>query len=412
MTARPTRASTWWQDRVGGLPRTFWILLCGTLVNRLGAFVVPFLSLYLTGTRGFSVARAGLVLTVIGVGGAVAQPLGGMLADRFGRRRTLMAGLVAAASALMVLGAARSLVALCVAGLAYGLVADIYRPAVSAAIADVVDDANRPRAFALQFWVVNVGFSVATLLGGVLADRGYWLLFAGDAVTTLIFAAVVLRGVPETRPARVPGALTGSVRQVLRDRVMVGLVLCVVLQSTAYWQAFSTLPLIVVRDGLGTGGFGLVIALNGVLIVVLQPLLLGHLGRRAQGPLLLAGSLVLGVGLALTALVDSLTGHLLVVAVWTLGEVLGAGVLGALVARLAPSELRGRYMGVFGASFGISAILAPAIGTQVLQHLGEGTLWSGCLVLCVAAGLGLFHVARAAGQRAPVVVMPPPAPSP
>lgn len=401
MTALGTAAPSWWQDRVGGLPRTFWVLLAGTLVNRLGAFVVPFLSLYLTGSRGFSVARAGVVLAVIGVGSAVAQPLGGALADRFGRRRTLLGGLVGAATGVMALGASRSLLALCVAGLAYGVVADVYRPAISAAIADVVDDARRPRAYALQFWVINVGFAVATLVGGVLADRGYWLLFAGDALTTLAFAALVLRRVPETRPARVPGAATGSVRQVLRDRLMLGVVVCTVLQATAYMQAFVVLPLVVVRDGLGTGGFGVVIALNGVLIVVLQPLLLGHLGRRSQGPLLLTGSLVLGAGLALTSLVDSLAGHLLVVAVWTVGEVLGAGVLAALVARLAPPHLRGRYMGVFGMSFGVSAVLAPALGTQVLQHLGEATLWAGCLVLCAVAGTGLLVVARSVGRRVP-----------
>ncbi len=401
MTALPAPAPTWWHDRVGGLPRTFWVLLCGTLVNRLGAFVVPFLSLYLTGARGFTIARAGVVLTVIGVGGAVAQPVGGVLADRIGRRRTLLAGLVGAATGVVLVGAAHSFVALCVAGFAYGLVADVYRPAISAAIADVVDDARRPRAYALQFWVVNVGFAVATLLGGVLADRGYWLLFAGDALTTLLFAALVLRAVPETRPDRVPGATTGSVRQVLGDRLMLGLVLCTVLQATAYLQAFVTLPLVVVGDGLGTGGFGVVIALNGVLIVVLQPLLLGHLGRRAQGPLLLAGSLVLGAGLAMTVLADSLPGHLLVVAVWTVGEVLGAGVLSAVVARLAPADLRGRYMGVFGMSWGVSAVLAPAMGTLVLQHLGEGPLWAGCLALCVVAGTGLMLVAVAAGHRTP-----------
>jgi MFS family permease len=144
----------------------------------------------------------------------------------------------------------------------------------------------------------------------------------------------------------------------------------------------------------------LVIALNGVLIVALQPLFLGALGRRSRGPLLLASGLVLGAGLGLTQLADTIPMHMLAVTVWTVGEIMGAGQLGALVATIAPAHLRGRYMGVFGMSYGVSAFLAPGAGTQVLAHLGEGSLWTGCLVLACASGVVMLLVSRAADRRA------------
>jgi predicted MFS family arabinose efflux permease len=391
-------APGWWEARVGGLPRPFWALWAGTLVNRLGAFVFPFLSLFLTGTRGYSIARAGLVLTVLGVGLGISQPLGGTLADRYGRRWTLVFGLVCSAASLLVVGAVRSFPALCVAVFVFGIFADLFRPASHAAIADLVPDELRVRAFALVFWALNVGFAVATLLGGVLAERGYWLLFAGDAATSLAFAGIILRSVPETRPDRVE-ATPGSLRDVLRDRLMIALVVSTVAQSMAYMQAFYTLPLAIVHDGLGTGGYGVVIALNGILIVALQPLLLGALGRRRRGALLLVAGIVIGVGLWLTTFADTVAEHMGAVTVWTLGEIVGAGVLGALVATIAPVHLRGRYMGVFGASYGASSILAPGLGTQVLQHLGEGALWTSCLVLAAGSGVGLLLVSRAADRR-------------
>src|SRR3954451_8184609 len=394
----PSLADGWWGSRVGGLPPAFWALWAGTLVNRLGAFVFPFLSLFLTGTRGYSIAVTGLVLTVLGVGLGISQPLGGVSAARWGRRRTLMLGLAGSAASLLVVGAARSLPALCVAVLVFGVFSDLFRPASSAAIADLVPDEARPRAFALVFWALNVGFAVATLLGGVLAERGYWLLFVGDAVTSLAFAAIILSRVPETRPAHV-STTPGSLGDVLRDRLMVALVIATIAESMAYMQAFYTLPLAVVHDGLGTGGYGVIIALNGILIVLLQPLLLGTLGRRARGPLLLVSGLVIGVGLGLTAFADTLAQPLAVVSVWTLGEIVGAGVLAALVATIAPVHLRGRYMGVFGASYGASSILAPGLGTQVLQHLGEGALWTACLVLATGGGVAMFLVSRAADER-------------
>lgn len=385
---------------MGGLPRSFWYLWGGTLVNRLGSFVAPFLALYLTRSRGFSIVESGLVLTAFGVGSAVSQPLGGTLADRVGRRATMVAGLTAAAFSLLLLGLAATLPTLVIAAVAYGLCLDLFRPAAQAAVADLVAEPDRARAYALNFWAVNLGFSVAVPLGGVLADRGYWLLFALDAATSLVFAGLVARRVPESRPARMPGESTGSVREVLTDRLLLLLVTSVVLEATVYLQAFTTLPLVVVGDGLGSDGFGLVLGLNGVLIVIFQPLLLGTLSRRSRGRLLLLAALLQGGGLAMHGLADTLLQHMGAVTVWTAGEVLGAGLLAAVVASLAPPHLRGRYMGAFGFAFGAAATLAPLLGTQVLERAGEGPLWLGCLVASALAGSGLLRVSNAADRRA------------
>lgn len=353
--------------------------------------------MYLTGERDVSVTRAGLVLSLLGLGSAIGQPVGGVLADRIGRRRTMVLGLLSSAATLLVLGAATSFAAVAAAAFAYGLCLDLFRPAVQAAVADLVPDADRPRAFALQFWAVNLGFSVATPLGGFLASRGYWLLFVLDAAASVAFAVLILRGVPETRP--VVEGVPGRLRDVLSDRLMLALVASVVAVSVVYLQAFVTLPLVFGDDGLGPGAYGLAIGLNGVLIVLLQPLLLGVLGRRRRGPLLLGAVLLQGVGFGITAFADGIPVHLLAITVWTLGEILQAGQLGALVAAIAPEHLRGRYMGAFGFSFGAASFLAPALGTQVLSQYGEGALWGGSFLLCVASGGGLLLVAAAADRR-------------
>lgn len=386
-------------SHLSGLPRPFWYLFAGTLVNRTGSFIAPFLALYLTGSRDFSIGQAGVVLSLLGLGAAVSQPVGGVLADRIGRRRTMVTGLCSSAVTLLVLGAADGLVAIGAAALAYGLCLDLFRPAVQAAVADLVPGGDRVRAFALQFWAINLGFSVATPLGGFLATRGYWSLFVLDALASVGFAVLVLRGVPETRPVADPDAVPGRLLDVLGDRLMLGLVASVVASAVVYLQAFSTLPLVFGLDGLGPGSYGLALSLNGVLIVVLQPLLLGLLGRRGRGPLLLVAMVLQGAGFGLTAFADDMAGHLLAIAVWTVGEVLQAGLLGALVASIAPPHLRGRYMGVFGLSFGTAAFLGPLLGTQVLSRSGETALWTGSFVLCAAAGVGLLRVSAAADRR-------------
>jgi MFS family permease len=383
-----------------GMPPAFWVLWWGTLVNRVGSFVTPFLALYLTGERSFTVAEAGVVLSVLGAGSAISQPLGGVLADRIGRRRTMVLGLSTAAGTLLLLGAARGWGATATAAFAYGLCLELYRPAVGAAVADLVPEHDRSRAFALQFWAINLGFSFATPLGGFLASRGYWLLFVLDAAASLGFAALILRGVPETRPLQTgtPGRLADA----MRDRLLLALLLCSVAQATASFQTFVTLPLSFRADDLGPGTYGLAIALNGVMIILLQPLLLGTVQRRGRGGLLLTALVLQGVGLGMHALAEDVLGHVVAIFVWTLGEVLMAGQLGALVVSLAPLRVRGRYLGAFGSSFGVAALLAPVSGTQVLDRFGEGGLWGGALAVSVLAGFGLRAVSAAADRRGPL----------
>src|SRR3954469_3985740 len=245
-TPAPVRA-TWWSVRVGGLPRAFWVLWSASLINRLGQFVYPFLALFLTHSRGYSVAKSGLVLTALGLGAFLSQPLGGSLADRIGRRRTIVGGMFASAAAMIALGAAHGLPMLCITAFLVGVATDLYRPASSAAVTDLVGPDLRPRAFALLFWSFNLGFAVASTLGGYLADRGYWLLFIGDAATSVTFAMVVLRFVPETKPTHQTSE--GSFAEVLRDRLLQALVLGTVLQAMAYMQAYSTLPIVIADDG-------------------------------------------------------------------------------------------------------------------------------------------------------------------
>jgi predicted MFS family arabinose efflux permease len=273
---------------------------------------------------------------------------------------------------------------------------------VQAAVADVVPAADRARAYALNFWAVNFGFAVAVPLGGFLAERGYWLLFALDAVTCLAFAAIVAWRLPETRPPHTPGTPAGSLREVLADRLLLALVASVVVQAAVYMQAFTTLPLVIRDDGLGAAGYGLVLGLNGVLIIVFQPAVLGVLARQDRGRLLLVAGLLQGGGVALHGLVDSLLGHCLVVVVWTAGEVLQAGLLATVVAGLAPVHLRGRYLGVFGSSFGIAGLVAPLAGTQLLARLGEGALWAACAVAGAVSAAGLRRVSDVAQARRPV----------
>ncbi|HTA18861.1 MAG TPA: MFS transporter, partial [Polyangia bacterium] len=184
-----------------GLPRTYWTLWTGMLLNRLGGTVFFLLGIYLTRERGLPPEVAGLVISLYAAGGLFAGPVGGALADRFGRRATLLAGTTGAGSLMLALGLSRSTGAIVALAPLLGFFSDVCRPPLQAAVADVVPSADRARAYGLLYWAINLGFAGASVLGGALAERHFAALFVVDALTTFAYGAIVLVGVRETRPA-------------------------------------------------------------------------------------------------------------------------------------------------------------------------------------------------------------------
>jgi MFS family permease len=390
--------------QVGGLPRAFWWLWLGTLVNRAGTFIEPFFVLYLTGPRHLSVQTAGAVLTVWGVGSLLSQPIGGFLTDRFGRRATLGASLTATAAALFALSFARDLALITVLVLVLGTLADMYRPASSAAIADLVDGEDRVRAYALQFWAVNLGFSVAATSAGVLLHLGFGILFVADALTTLAFGLLALRYVPETRPdgPHEHARLADPVRLLVRDRLLAVATVIVLVYAVLYAQVNVALPLAITHAGLSASTYGYVSAINGVLIVVGQPLTLHWFARIPRRRTLPAGIALVGLGVAATGLCHAAWQFALTVVVWTVGEIATAGSFQALIASLAPEHMRGRYAGALGLAWGASALAGPLLGAAGFAW-SRPVLWLGCLGAGLAAAAGQFWLLGAIERRLPAL---------
>ncbi|KAB8192671.1 MFS transporter [Nonomuraea phyllanthi] len=390
MTSTTAERSSFLRSKFAGLPRPFWALWGGTLVNRLGTMVMPFTGVYLTQSRGLSVTAAGLVMGVFGAGSLLSQLLAGVLTDRIGRRATLAGGMLATAATMLALGYSTSLPSIVASMFVLGLVLDIYRPASNALVADLVSPEERPRAYGLLFWGINLGYAVGMTAGGRLAGLGFVWLFWIDALTSVVFAVLVWRAVPETRPPARESA--GGFGVVLRDRVMVGFTLVTLAQALVYSQTMSMLPVAMTNVvGLSTGQFGLAMALNGVLIVVVQPLVSGRLGRLDPSRTFALGVAVMALGFAMTAFVHDTFGLAATVAVWTVGEVIQAGIAGTIVAALAPPELRGRYSGLFGFAWSLAAVLAPLLGGPLLA-IGMGPLWFtiGGVGMVSAAGMLLL----------------------
>ncbi|MET8120312.1 MFS transporter [Micromonospora sp. NPDC005189] len=396
---------SWFRDTTGGLPTTFWYLWSGTLINRLGSFVLVFLAIYLTQERGFSASQAGLVIGLWGVGGAFGTTAGGTLADRWGRRPTLLTAHVGAAAMMLALGLARDIWAVALGALLLGMFAEAARPAFGAMMIDVVPAKDRLRAFSLNYWAINLGFACAAVLAGLAAQADYLLLFVVDAATMLITALIIFVKVPETRQtgpvtaaaAKAPG---GALRTILNDRVYLGFVALNLFSALVFLQHISMLPIAMGDDGLSPATYGSVIALNGVLIVVGQLFVPRLIRGRSRSHVLALASVVMGVGFGLTAFAGTAWFYGLTVLIWTVGEMLNSPSNSTLIAELSPAELRGRYQGVFSLSWQMAGASAPILGGLVREHAGNDTLWYGCAVLGVLTAVAHLVSGPARERRA------------
>jgi MFS family permease len=386
---------------VSGLPTAFWWLWAGTLVNRVGAFVLPFLAFYLTDELDLTPAFVGLVLGTFGFGSIVATLAGGALADRFGRRPVLLYSQVSTAVTLVALGLTTTPAGVLMLCGLLGLTSNTARPAFSAMMTDIVAAEDRVRAFSLNYWAINLGFAIAPVLGGLLARSGYLSLFLVDAATTLLFAVLVFLRVPESHPTLgAPRSSTaGSMVDVLRDRVFLSFVLLTFGFAVVFMQHMSTLPVQMDDDGLSPAQYGTLIALNGALIVLVTVPLTRWLQRHSHAHVLAVSCVFVGLGFGATMWASTPAQYAATIVVWTVGEVIGAAVGPVVVADLSPAAMRGRYQGVFGFSFAAASLIAPLLGGAVYDRLGGPVLWTGCAVLAFLTAAGHLAVAPARARR-------------
>lgn len=382
----------------GGLSPVFWVLWWGVLVNRAASFVVGFLALFLVRERGYGESAAGQVLALYGLGGMVASLAGGALADRVGRRVTMVASLALNAAAVGGLAAVRAPWLIAAVTLIAGAAGQMYPPALNAAVADVVPFAERPRAFGLVYWAANVGFGFGYALAGVVGTHSLPALFALDAATTCAFALLVALKVPETRPAGLEhDPVLAGLRRVLADGPFLGFLGLHLVALLVFTQWEVVFPLDVAAHGVGPGGYAFLLWLNCAGAVLLQPLLGPWLRGKDSARILACSALLFGLGYGLNTLEGGLPLYAVGVALWTLGEVLGFPAASTLTADLAPPALRGRYQGVFVTTWGAAFALSPLLSSALAAWAGARTVWLACLAAGALAALG--HLAAAGPRR-------------
>jgi predicted MFS family arabinose efflux permease len=384
-----------------GLSPSTWLLSLVMLVNRSGTMVIPFLTIYLTRpAMGYSIGEAGLVIGIFGLGAICGGFMGGKLTDRFGFYPIQLVTLSGGGLLFIVLGQVKTYPLICITTFFLSLINEAFRPANSTAIAHYSKEANRTRSYSLNRLAINLGWAIGAAAGGILASINYHLLFWADGLTN-IAAAILLRyflsPVADHSVTVTTAKEVTEKRSPYQDRIYLVFIAFTVLFAMCFFQWSATLPVFYKKVlGLPEYDIGLLMALNGLIIVLIEMVLVFTIeGKRHNLVYISNGMVLVGFSyLLLNILPDSGIQAIISMIVLTLGEILSMPFMNSFWISRTNANNRGQYAGLYAIAWSTAQVIGPTGGTQVVEHFNFRILWWITGGLCLVAALAFRRLQR------------------
>lgn len=365
--------------------------------------VLPFLSLYLKESLDFSLAQVGTILSIFGAGSLVGSFLGGYLTDRYGSFAVQAFSLIGGGICFLILGHVSSFQGLAIGIFLTTVVTDSLRPANSTAVAEYAKPENLTKAYSLNRMAVNLGFSIGPAIGGFLAAYDYLWLFYADGLTCILAGLVFVAYFSkiQKRQERTSDEYESKASaNPVKDVSFLFFMVLVAGYGVVFFQLFNTLPLYY-REVyfLPENQIGWLLALNGFVVFLIEMPLVHGLGSKYAVKYIIAiGALLAGVALVMLNLTEGMLLLMLSMIVLSLSEILAMPFMTTHTVNLAPKKSRGRYLGMYSVAYSVAFIVAPALGTYIIDSRGYKFLWyiMGGIAIAVCAGiLGLLKEKQA-----------------
>lgn len=371
-------------------PGTWWLSLV-MLVNRSGTMVVPFMTIYLTQQYGVSIGKAGLVMSIFGLGAIAGALLGGKLVDVIGYYYVQIAALVGGGTMFILLGQMHSYTAICITTFVLAAMNESFRPANTVAIAYYSKEQNRTRSYSLNRLAINLGWAVGGAMGGILASVNYSLLFWVDGITNLAAAFLLYLTLSPKRnketEKKVRGGKAMAENSAYKDRTYLYFVVLVFLFAICFFQLFTTVPVFFKEKfHLSIFFIGMIMALNGLIITLFEMLIIfGLEGKRPSLQFISGGVLLVGIAFLILTLPAVNTSLIAIIAMifLTFGEIFAMPFMNAYWIGRTMQHNRGQYAALYSVAWAMAQAIGPYAGAQAAEHLGYKTLWLCVSIVCL-----------------------------
>jgi MFS family permease len=396
------------QDIYHEFPRRFWVIVAVSFIDRIGHTILwPFFSLYITQKFNVGMTQAGIVLGTFSAFGMIGSMIGGGLTDKFGRKSIILGGLIFSALSTLLLGSASEYSMLIPLAVVIGLLSRVSGPAHQAMIADILPDDKRQEGFGIMRVVGNMSWIIGPIIGGFVANRSYFMLFVLDAVISCLVAILIFIKIPETKPesSQEPESMLQTFTGyglVIQDTAYVAFLLVSMLMLIVYQQMYNSLS-VFLRDthGMEPQVFGVLMIASPVVVILFQFSTTRLIKDRPAFLMMALGTFFYLIGFGMFGFVATTWLFAIALVIITIGEMIVMPISSALAANFAPEEMRGRYMAVFGLSWGIPSIIGPSAAGLILDNFNPFLLWYVAAAISAVAigGFYLLHLWLGKDQR-------------
>lgn len=371
-----------YKNAYGGLSSGTWLLSLVMLVNRMGTMVIPFMTIYLTQQFGVSIAKAGFVMSIFGLGAITGALIGGKIVDSIGYYYVQFGALIAGGIMFIVLGQMHSYISICITTFILATVNESFRPANTVAIAHYSKEVNRTRSYSLNRLSINLGWAVGGALGGILASYNYNLLFWVDGISNL-FAAFLLyitlspkRNLSTEKMKKEKNVIINSA---YKDRTYITFIILTFFFAFCFFQMFTTIP-VFFKDKFGLSVFfiGILMALNGIIICLFEMITIFKLeGKRPALHYISVGMLFVGVSFLLLNIPSgnyALSAFIAMIFI-TFGEIFAAPFMNAWWINRANHNNRGQYAALYTVAWASAQAVGPFAGSLIAEYSNFKILW-------------------------------------
>lgn len=361
-----------------------WLLTVGNGLFAVFRFMVmPFLAIYVHTTTAAPPVVVGLVIGVGAASNLVFSFILGPMSDRIGRKPSLVAGSLISALALLGFAYAHTLLAFAGLQILFGITAALELPAYQALITDVTPSNLRVRAFGYMYWASNAGAAVGAILGGAAGSghRAVPFVISGAVglLLTLGLAVALPRGA-----GRVPSRTVSGIESLrhlgsgLRNHRLLWILIGLMLISATYSQLDTSLAQYLgLHYAGGTRLYAYMWAANALTVVIVQPILTRWQEGRPLALGVVGGALIYAATTASLIAAGAPWNWIVIMILFTVGEVLLSPAQQAVVADLAPEDRRAAYFTLQNLAMGLALTFGPAAGGAALQAGGKPSLFGG-----------------------------------
>lgn len=367
--------------------------------------VVPFLSIYCIQQLHFTIVQAGIIMALFGVGALTGAFLGGKLVDRIGFYDLQVGALVSGGLLFMLLGYLQNFYVLAVGTFILSLCNESFRPANSSAIAHYSSEHNKTRSFSLNRLAINLGWAVGGGLGGFLAAINYHLLFWVDGCSNILAAVMLLTLMPRKAIAKTIKKPDVAVvkTSAYKDKVYLAFIALATTFAICFYQFMIMQPVFFKVDWHFSERFiGALMALNGLLIVVVEMVMIHKLeGRRDKMVYIIFGVFIGAIAyILLNILPPSVITAIVVVIIVTFSEMFAMPFMNAFWISRSNAHNRGEYAALYSMSWSFAQIVAPFFGSNVIAFGGFKLLWWILGGISFLGSVGYYYLYRFIKQTA------------